>query len=67
MYYGDNHRIFWRKKKENVKNGNVTDKSETAESSNSDSKDKVPPLMAACHQGLEHSVSKILWRKVRIQ
>ena len=27
---------------------------------------KVNSLMAACHQGLEHNVSKILWRKVRI-
>ena len=26
---------------------------------------KVNSLMAACHQGLEHNVSKILWRKVR--
>ena len=27
--------------------------------------DKVPTLMAACHLGLEHNVSRILWRKVR--
>ena len=25
---------------------------------------KATLLMAACHQGLEHNVSKILWRKV---
>ena len=35
-------------------------------SSDSNTREKVPPLMAACHQGLEHSVSKILWRKVSI-
>lgn len=29
--------------------------------------EKVTSLMAACHQGLEHNVSKILWRKVLLK
>ena len=35
------------------------------DSSENKGRKKVTTLMAACHQGLEHNVSKILWRKVR--
>ena len=28
---------------------------------------KATTLMAACHLGLEHNVSKILWKKVRLR
>lgn len=50
-------------------NDNIFKSSESVESwnNNSSSNEKVTSLMAACHLGLEHNVSKILWKKVRRQ